>query len=1192
MHIKQLELFGFKSFVDKATITFSTGICAVVGPNGCGKSNIVDAIRWVLGEQSAKQLRGKFMEEVIFGGANGRPSLNFAEVSLILSNEDGKAPPPYHDLSEIMVTRRLFRSGESEYLINKIPCRRMDIGKLFMDVGVGHRHYAIIEQGKISHVVESKPEDTRALIEEAAGITKFKVKKKAALRKIELTKQNLLRLGDIIAEVSRQLSSLKRQAQRANRYRSLKKEIKQIEISRALHHYDQWRQEMEVLDKDLRSLKDSQSERGAQLGRLDAELTERASQMHEIEESLQQSREALFLVKNSITSDENSLLHLHRQTKELEQRQQRLVKEILEQEGRHTQLAQERDRLAEKQRSLSAECSEAEVLVGQLNAELDREKARLIQLTDQLDEGKGDLVDLLGEIARTRNDQLSRRKRLEDFGRRQSRRNSEHQELKEKHEQLQPQMQSLEKKKIAIDAELEKLSIEANSLKQQQQELERTREGCTETITTLESTYHQQRSQLKVLLEMEDSYAWFNDAVRELMNARDDKKLQCNIRGVVAEMLEVDVSHRQAVEAVLGGRLQALVVDSVSDACTALQHLKRTKTGRNYFVPLSITNEAPELKADGEGPVPLARLVRPRPGYESVINHLLSQVMFCSDLEQALSWWQLHPNAYILVTAEGDLIAQDGTLWGGSQEQQISILEKQEERKDLEAKVAASEQRLKTERDKSRKVDEQLAQTASRLQSMHENQQILRNQLLEQEKEHYRLETAHHGIIERLAVLDLEKDHDEAEISQLQTELSQIERELEALEERKEEAEEDLATARNQRQEQEDIVDSLQEKATAKQVSVGALVEKKEAARSSHQRLEEYGAEGDRRLKQLQEEKKNCQDQIHQLTEEQQQTQERLEQAHKELLEREERLRAEEGHWREFEGKQQDFESRRLQLIKQDKEQEQAIQSRHQELTELNLKIQYLVHQIQEHYHLDLTMEDLPDSEEEVVDPEKLESRLQRLRDRVARIGEVNLTAIEEYEEQQQRHDFLTAQRDDLVQSLEGLKKAISRINRTTRKRFLQTLEAVNRKLAEVFPLLFNGGSGHLQLLTDRDPLEAGVEILVHPPGKKLTSMSLLSGGEKALAAAALLFSLYMIKPSPFCILDEVDAPLDDANIDRFIKVLKRISQESQIIMVTHNKRTMEVSDVLLGVTMEEPGISKIISVNFQGIPETHGQMV
>ncbi|MGD8531206.1 MAG: AAA family ATPase, partial [Syntrophobacterales bacterium] len=292
MHIKQLELFGFKSFVDKATVTFSTGICAVVGPNGCGKSNIVDAIRWVLGEQSAKQLRGKFMEEVIFSGANGRPSLNFAEVSLVLSNEDGKAPPPYQDYSEIMITRRLFRSGDSEYLINKIPCRRMDIRRLFMDVGVGHRHYAIIEQGKISHVVESKPDDIRALIEEAAGITKFKLKKKAALRKIELTKQNLLRLGDIVAEVSRQLSSLKRQAQRASRYRALKKEIKQIEITRALHHYWQWRNKLELLEQNLGSLQDSRAERAAQLGRLDADLTDRSSQMHELEENLQQRREA------------------------------------------------------------------------------------------------------------------------------------------------------------------------------------------------------------------------------------------------------------------------------------------------------------------------------------------------------------------------------------------------------------------------------------------------------------------------------------------------------------------------------------------------------------------------------------------------------------------------------------------------------------------------------------------------------------------------------------------------------------------------------------------------------------------------------------------------------------------------------------------------------------------------------------
>jgi chromosome segregation protein len=441
----------------------------------------------------------------------------------------------------------------------------------------------------------------------------------------------------------------------------------------------------------------------------------------------------------------------------LEQRQQRLAKEILEQEERQTQLAQEKELLAERQRELAEECSQAEALVGELNAELEREKAGLIQLTDQMDEGKGDLVDLLGELARARNDQLSMRKRLEEFGRRQSRQESEYQELKEKHEHLQPQIESLEKKKSSIEKELKKLSGEVNSLKQQQQKLEQDREGHTETITALESTYHQQESQLKILLEMEESYAWFNDAVRELMNARDEKELHCNIQGAVAEMLEVDVSHRQAVEAVLGSRLQALVVDSVSDARTALQHLKRTRTGRNYFVPLSVTNEAPELKADGEGPVPLARLVRPHPGYESVINHLLSRVLFCSDLEQALSWWQLHPNAYILVTVEGDLIAQDGTLWGGSQEQQISILGKQEERKDLEAEITASEKRLKTERDKSRKVDEQLTQIVSRLQSIQENQQILRDQLLEQEKAYYRLQAEHQGIIERLAVLENSK---------------------------------------------------------------------------------------------------------------------------------------------------------------------------------------------------------------------------------------------------------------------------------------------------------------------------------------------------------------------------------------------------------------------------------------------------
>jgi chromosome segregation protein len=477
------------------------------------------------------------------------------------------------------------------------------------------------------------------------------------------------------------------------------------------------------------------------------------------------------------------------------------------------------------------------------------------------------------------------------------------------------------------------------------------------------------------------------------------------------------------------------------------------------------------------------------------------------------------------------------------------------------------------------------------LQSIQEDKQKHRDQVLEQEKEHYRLETEEQRITERLAVLEIEKDHEEEEISQLRVELSQSNQELESLEKRRQQLDEDLAEVRHQRQELEDTVDQLQEKATAQQVSVGALTEKQEAARSSYKQLEEYYAETQRRVEQLREETKNCQQQIELLAQEKIEIQKRLELAQKQSLEREASLRAEEDEWRKFEDQQHEMESRRLQLIKEDREKEQGIQTLRQEITELKLRIQYLVHQIQEHYHLDITAEPPPDSAEPV-DLEKLEVKLQRLRDGVARIGEVNLTAIEEYEEQQQRHKFLTCQRDDLIQSLEGLNKAISRINRTTRKRFLKTLEAVNRKLSEIFPLLFNGGTGHLKLSSDRDPLEAGVEILVHPPGKKLTSMSLLSGGEKALAAGALLFSLYMIKPSPFCILDEVDAPLDDANIDRFIEVLQRISQESQVILVTHNKRTMEISDILLGVTMEEPGISKIISVDFQGIPESYGQMV
>ena len=1191
MQIKQLELFGFKSFVDKAVISFATGIFAVVGPNGCGKSNIVDAIRWVLGEQSAKQLRGKSMEEVIFSGANGRPSLNFAEVSLVLSNEDGRAPSPYNNYSEIMVTRRLFRSGDSEYLINKTPCRRMDISRLFMDTGIGHRHYAIIEQGKISQVVESKPDDIRALIEEAAGITKFKIKKKAALRKIELTRQNLLRLGDIIAEVSRQVSSLKRQANRASRYRTLKKEIKTLEITRALHHYQTWRNELELLERNLNTSKDAQAERAAQLAGLDAEITDRSSRMHQLEERLQQQREELFQIKNTIGNDENSLFHLQRQIQELQDRNNRLGQEIKEQGERQQQLAREKKRIANEQEELADACSQSELLSKKVNADLRREKERHRQLHDELDGVKADLVDLLGEMARVRNLHSSTSKRFEELDRRRDRRQSEYDELQALQDQLKPQRQRLENDSISIRTDSEKLVTEANNLHEKSSQLEQVLAECKNATNSLESTCHQQQSQLGVLLEMEGSYAWFNDAVKELMNAKGEGNSHFKIQGAVAEMVEVDSTYRPAVEAVLGSRLQAIVVDSVTDALDALQHLKRTRAGRNHLIPQSIVRNTPEPAPGGAGPVPLASLVKPHPGHEPVINFLLSKVMFCCDLDQALDWWHSHPHDFIVVTAEGDLVAQDGTFWGGSQEKQISILEKREERKSLEIELAKLDQTLKKERAKSRKTEAELAQVTSRLQSIEENQQRFRDQLLQQEKERYRLDTEQQRINDRFAILDMEKDHDEEEVSRLELDRRQYKLELQNLELRRHELETILDEAQQHRQELENQIDMLQEKTTARQVSVTALAEKQEAARANHLRLKEYYAEVEGRLHQLKEENESCQLQIRNLVEEQRETQARLEQAHQNLIEKEKRLRSEEDHWRKFETRQHELEERRLKLLQQDKEQEQEIQSLRQEITELNLKIQYLIHQTQEHYHLDLSLETPPEPEE-TLDLDRMEQKLQRLRDRVARIGEVNLTAIEEYEEQRQRHDFLAAQRDDLVRSLEGLRKAITRINRTTRNRFLKTLDAVNQKLAEVFPLLFNGGSGHLKLLTNHDPLDAGVEILVHPPGKRLISMSLLSGGEKALAAAALLFSLYMIRPSPFCILDEVDAPLDDANIDRFIKVLKRISQDSQIIMVTHNKRTMEISDALLGVTMEQPGISKIISVDFQGGPDTHGQMV
>ncbi|MBW1979883.1 MAG: chromosome segregation protein SMC [Deltaproteobacteria bacterium] len=1192
MHIKQLELYGFKSFVDKTVISFPTGICAVVGPNGCGKSNIVDAIRWVLGEQSAKQLRGKVMEQIIFSGTNGRPMLNFTEVSLVINNEQGKAPPPYQDCSEIMVTRRLFRSGDSEYLINKIPCRRMDITRLFLEAGIGHRHYAIIEQGRIGNIVESRPEDIRTLIEEAAGITAFKLKKKAALRKIDLTSQNLLRLGDIIAEVSRQLSSLKRQAQRANRYRTLKQEIKRLEIRRASHHYSAWLQQLDGLKKQQQILEDSEFARAAQLSKVEAELTEHSLKVQQQEELLRQKRDELFRLKSSISKDENQLQHIRERSGELQQRQQHLGREIEELHERLQQRSTERDRLAAEQEELASECLRAEQLSSQLHEELSLRKSQLSQLEQAIDASKNELINLLSELAGTRNDRAAVERHLQELHHKQHRRKDELEDSQQDIARLHSEKEQLEARVAASREKITEVTEKVQLLQQQAADLEKERTAKGADLRALESTFHRHQSRLAVLTEMQRTHGWFSDAVKTILQAKEKNEIDCDLQGIVAEMIEVDSQHRQAVEAVLGDRLQAMVVASPGDACRAMDLLKDKAVGRGHFLPSSfVTDTVPPPVTSSEDPVPLVELVRPRPGYEDIVHHLLGRVLFCPDLENALQWWQANPHTCTLVTADGDLLDRDGTLAGGSEDRQLSILLKQDEVRNLQRQVEETGRLLEKSRSELAALEERMLQTRRARQEAESERKHLEERLLHQENDLYRVVADLEKIEEYFTMVQVEQEHDAEERSRLQEKLLELQETAAEMEQRQKEVEQQISQSLQERRQLEQTVESLREKVTCQQVALGKLVEKREAARTSHLRLQEYYAETEMRSSQLQQELDSCKRQLASLAQQKVDTEQRLKLAHEKYLEQKALLQQEEHYWQQAESRSLELEQQKRELLAQERNQQKELQELRQQITELNLKVQYLLHEIQERYRIDLSKETSANISAPL-DIDKIASKIIRLRNRVARIGEVNLTAIQEYEEQKKRLDFLSSQRDDLQQSLQALKKAISRINRTTRNRFLGTIEAVNSKLAEVFPLLFNGGTGRLQLLDEQDPLESGVEILVHPPGKRLTTMSLLSGGEKALAAVALLFSLYMIRPSPFCIMDEVDAPLDEANIDRFNQLVTRISRDSQIIMVTHNKRTMEICDVLLGVTMEEPGISKIISVNFKGISENHGTLV
>src|SRR5215468_7077243 len=1169
MHLQSLELFGFKSFADKTVFNFHAGVTAIVGPNGCGKSNVLDAVKWALGEQSAKSLRGDEMADVIFNGADTRKPVGFAEVSLTFTDCAEELGIEWHD---VRVTRRVYRDGNSEYLLNKTPCRLRDIQSLFADTGIARTAYSMMEQGRIDMVLSSRPEDRRAVFEEAAGITKYKTQKREALRKLEATEANLLRIGDVIKEVKRQIGSLQRQAGKARRYQTLHADLRVLET----HHASK------------------------QLASLERDLAASREEIERLIETEKTTRAKIDSGENALAEERAALDRIDGQIAESRAEVQRLDSEIATHRNRIELNRQRAQELAELIERAQRDVAEAETKRNQQAAQIKQTNSSIAEIEQHLKEKEAELAELsalAGEIHKKRSDRVTRLQELQlALSKCESRISAFEEELtgtkarrELTHAQVEQLVREIEVLAKARDKIVGQIAVSLKAARTQRidvetslREKEKLLAQAEQDLATLHRTLAEKRSRLDVLRQLNEEGEGLAEGSQALLKSvNGSEEFRKTIAGSLVAQLDVDPKFIRAIEAALGRNLHAIILKDEKVISEIVGHLKKKKLGHAALVIPKVTGAAP-LQAQMVLPAEalawaIDKAKAPKP-LEALVTSLLGDVVIFSELEQALECKKREPDL-AMATLGGEYVSRQGIVFVGSSEvRAASLLERKAQITDLakeEAALAREHDSVCASRDEAKTALE----TASRLQR-EVGEAGRKIETLQSEKTALERQIA--AADERLAHLerDLQSGHDQ--LANQKTELGAFEAAQKQTVLREEELTEKTNELRlevaTDRQRHENLV-AQREPLSARDAELAELITVRNADVAMYERKLAAQAEESRESEKL------IQAQIEQRAEAQTNSA-------KIASERATRLAA---------VSDRESELRRVRDSLGEL-QDQRAQGQVRE-SQFQMKIDNLLAHISRSYQVDLrgfTPDEAAFEKTfrvQVKRNEKLENGapaipgapelaapdlekfIADLRTQLDNMGPVNLEAVHEYDELEERYKFLEAQNTDLTNSQRELLDVIARINSTTRKLFADTFEQVRANFREMFGELFRGGRADLSLLDENDPLNCGIEITAKPPGKQLQSVSLLSGGERAMTAVALLFGIYMVRPSPFCILDEVDAPLDENNINCFIRVLDRFVQQSQFIIITHNKRTIAKADILYGVTVEERGVSKLVGV-------------
>jgi chromosome segregation protein len=1183
MKIKRVSMLGFKSFVDKLEIGFPLGLSAIVGPNGCGKSNIVDAIRWAMGEQSARLLRGRQMEDVIFNGTADHKPFGMAEVSILFENGDGSFPLQYSHAAELAVTRRLFRSGESEYLINNVPCRLKDIQEIFMDTGLGNRAYSIIGQGQITTIIEQKPEETRAMIEEAAGITKYKKKADESLRKIEATQANLQRVEDILGEVEKQMRSLKRQSAKAKRYKAIGQEIQRLELILSAHAFQELKEESSERMKSAEALVREEIGRSTEYSRVQAKIESMNLELEEKDREVTSLREAHLKAKEKVSKKEAMVEAMAAEKRMQTELERRLEKDKEDLSRRLGELEKERGLLLERIQEVKEKAASIEEEISLVETRAKNRQELLKEIREVFEQARARVHSGMSKEASLTQESGFLARRIGEITDSRTRLEKEREEVRAKMETLLQAAGRKGELRKALVEKLNEIEKDVSGEEQRCHDLEQIRRHLESDLKDAQTALSVDESRLASLRSLLDNFEGYKVGVRTIMKAEDlEAKREGRIKGLVADVIQADPKYEQALEAVLGDKLQYILVESLRDGQQAVEYLKVRAKGKSSFVPVADLNGNGDNGSSSGFPL-LRDLVKSPEAYKPVVDVLLGNAALAEDLNQALSAWEEYGKNQCLVTLEGDMIDRSGILTGGKQAQSFSgILARKREMKELVAAVVSHGKRLEEIKGRLEEAVQEKEERESILATLKEEKLDGQDKVNELDKANFQLS---HELdqMDRLSQrISDELDQRDREQNKHKETLTRVESELLVCKEKRASEEAFFQQKEMELRESEEEFERFRNELARLRMNHSLSKEEQRGFTREVERIDDFVREAQETFRRIegdvvaaQESQEDCvkkeeaiRDELKGLYAQLGQAEEAVNQADLERNQFKNLIREEE--------KKAEFVRGEVEALKE------KIHTARMEQSEIGFKMDGLVEMTRGKYDLHL-----PDIYQEYLGGEMPEAevreRLEHQKKLKGRLGEVNLTAIQEHEALKERYTFITTQRQDLLDSIASLQEAIRKINKTCLERFMETFHLVDEKLKTVFPILFNGGTANLKLVDEAKPLESGVLVEVQPPGKKLSHMALLSGGEKALVAMALIFAIYLIKPSPFLLLDEVDAPLDEANIDRFNELLKEIRKYSQIILVTHNRRSMEIVDRLYGVTMERQGVSKVVTVSLEG---------